>query len=680
MNVPHLSSLKGIWATMRKDLREMTGIRAFPSLAQWRKLPSLLTKREWPVLFVVALVFVLSFSILTWSIIDSATLVVPKQGGSLTEGMVGTPRFINPVYADARDIDRDITQLVFSGIMRLTADGTFAPDLAKRVDVKEDGRVYDITLREDVFWHDGKRLTAQDVAFTIQTIQNPVINSPLRAEWVGIEVEVISEYHIRLSLQDSFVPFLERLASLKILPAHIWRETGPENFPLSWRNFQAIGTGPYRVQSITQDKTGTIEKMLLQRHSSYHLTPPYISSVTIRFFPNEEDLLREANRGTIDSFSLSSPVLISNIPSRFTVTAFSLPRYFAVFFNQDIQNDSPLKNLAVREALSFAIDRETLVKEALGGYGSPVTSLLLPNFFSLSSLDQQQKSREEILANLKSEGYVKKNGMIVKAPQETVAIRSNLQKGSQGSEVRALQECLARFPDIYPNGTVSGNFGPATEQAVLAFQEKYAQEILAPSGLTQGTGRVAAGTKDKLQEICAQTQEDLLELSFTLTTVDRSPLKEVAQQLVSQWKDLGVDVKLKLIPSADIANIALKPRAFEALLFGNLLGIVPDPFPFWHSSQRHDPGRNLSQYKNQEADRLLEDLRKESNEEKRKEIMETLQGRLLKDIPAIALHDLDYLYVTSPRVKGVQSVALSVPSQRFSFLPEWYIKTRRTWK
>lgn len=681
MTLPPLPSLSSLWTSIKHDLRAIAGIRRLPSISQWKRLFPLLTQRERVAILLALGVFLFSFSVLSWSIVNAVTVAVPRQGGNITEGMVGFPRFINPIYADARDVDRDITQLVFSGIMRMTPEGSFVPDLAKEVDIREDGKVFDIYLKPNAVWHDGRKLSAQDVAFTIQTIQNPAINSPLRAEWIGVEAEVITEEHVRLRLQESYAPFLERLASLKIIPSHIWQDINPENFPLSWYNFQAIGTGPYRVRDIVQGKTGTIERLYLQKNSSYHGKSPYLASVTIRFFASEESLLQEAKRGDIDSFALSSPASLPQVPSRFVISSFSLPRYFAVFFNQNPPNqDSLIKKLAVRQALGALTNREALVQEALIGYGNILYSPLLPDTFSFSSGEEKDANYEEALSALAREGYVQQNGILVKSSQESNAITSILRRGSQGSEVRTLQECLAKQPDVYPDGTVSGIFGPATEQAVIAFQEKYRNEILAPSNLSKGTGEVGASTREKLEEICSPTDENLPKLSFTLTTVDRSPLREVAQLLVSQWERLGIDVVLQFVQASEISNKVLKPRAFEALLFGNLLGIIPDPFPFWHSSQRHDPGRNLSQYESREADRLLETLRKESNEEKRREILEDLQDVLLKDLPAIVLHDLDYLYAHTPQIKGIQHATISVPSQRFSFLPDWYIKTKRTWK
>jgi len=117
------------------------------------------------------------------------TTLVPAVGGSYTEGILKQPRTINPIYASTNDIDRDIARLIFSRMLTYTGDGSIETDLAETYEISEDGKTYTIILRKDVWWHDGVLLTADDVVFTIKTIQNPQYNSPLRPNWQGVEIE-----------------------------------------------------------------------------------------------------------------------------------------------------------------------------------------------------------------------------------------------------------------------------------------------------------------------------------------------------------------------------------------------------------------------------------------------------------------------------------------------------------
>ena len=224
----------------------------WPSFSQWKQLPRVLSRREKIILPVLTIVFAISFFSLAWGFYLENTTIVPAKGGSMIEGMVGSPRFLNPVYADTNDVDRDIIQLIYSGILRTTASGELVPDLAAAdPEISEGGKTVTITLKENVKWHDGEPFSADDVVFTITTIQNPAFKSPIRANWLGVDVEKVSDSMVRFHLLDPYAPFLERL-TLKILPAHLWKTVTPENFALTPLNLQAIGTGPYRIEKIDQ--------------------------------------------------------------------------------------------------------------------------------------------------------------------------------------------------------------------------------------------------------------------------------------------------------------------------------------------------------------------------------------------------------------------------------------------
>ncbi|MDP2909778.1 MAG: hypothetical protein Q8N69_01760, partial [bacterium] len=116
------------------------------------------------------------------------------------------------------------------------------------------------------------------------------------------------------------------------------------------------------------------------------------------------------------------------------------------------------------------------------------------------------------------------------------------------------------------------------------------------------------------------------------------------------------------------------------LLFGEVLGAIPDPFPFWHSSQKYDPGLNLSSYENKYLDELLEEGRKISDENLRKENLEAIQNMIVDDIPAIFLYSPKYTYLSSDLIKGISDKKSVNTSKRFIGIEDWYIKIKRIWK
>lgn len=635
----------------------------FPSFSQWKKLPEVLSRREKiAALFFVSMLLV-SAGNLAQGVYVKFTREVPAAGGRFQEHIVGSPRFLNPVYADVNDADRDLVQLLFSGLLEYNEEGVLVPDLAKEYEIQEGGKVFEFTLKENVRWHDGYAFSADDVIFTVKTIQDPKYKSPIRANWVGVEVEKTGSQKVRFRLSQPYAAFPDRL-TLKIIPAHIWENINPENFALSFYNLQPVGTGPYKLKNISQDKSGRVKEIKLERFRGYYGNSPFIPSLTFTFSEKEEQ---------------SAATTFQKRP---TTYQFSLPRYFAVFFNLEAPKGQDIvKQKNVREALAYALDKNLLNKQVFKGNAILVTSPVRSDLFGFKDpAKAYDKDVEKALSLLLKEGYVKEGDRLIKKQSPLGEFRQDLRKGNQGAEVKKLQECLARDPEVYPEGDITGTYGALTQMAVIRFQEKYAQEILVPSGLTKGTGAVKAGTRAKLNELCTLQPKEDIPLTITLTTLDQPPLIDVAKNVSLQWKELGIEATILTYPQVELERDVIKPRNYQVLLFGEILGKVPDPFPFWHSSQKKDPGLNLSGYESKRVDQLLGSARKELDDKTRAGMYEELQDLLLQDVPAIFLYDIPYEYEVAQEIKGITEHIIGDPSQRFSGMKSWYIKTKRVLK
>lgn len=676
----------------------------FPSFSQWKRIFKILDKKEKTLLLVFLVLTLSSLIFLLTGFYLKHTKIVPAFGGSYIEGAVGQPRFLNPIYGETNDVDRDLIELIFSGLMSYDNNGQLVKDLVDDYKISEDGKNYEFKLKDDVFWHDGKPLTSEDVIFTIRTIQNSDYKSPLRANWLDVDSEIISEKSFRLKLKSPYNSFLENCA-LKIIPRHIWENILPENFALSFYNLQPVGSGPYKFKELRQTDAGFIKSLTLKPNQKYYGKTPFISEISFKFFEKKEDLIKASNRKEINGFSSIYLNDQAVPPKNFSLYSFSTPRYFSIFFNISArggsalggQNSDIFSDKKVRQALNYATDKKEIINGTNSSlskkYGiesfRTIDSPLLPDFFGYNAPSEIYNFDIEKAKGLLDGAGFKENentcppsagaegdcgrGKREKNIAKTPAFqfKINLATGSQGKDVEELQKCLAKDPDIY-QGEATGSFGKLTKEAVTKFQKKYSLDVT-------NFGAVGKTTRQKLNELCTPPAQETLPLQFTITTIDQPLLFQVANILKSQWEKIGASVEVKTFNILDLKPL-IKDRNYDALLYGEALGILLDPYPFWHSSQKIDPGLNLTGYENKDADKLLKEGRETLDENTKKEKYEQFQDMLIGDSPAVFLYSSDYLYLISDKIKGIETKKIVDPAKRFSNIEEWYIKTRRTWK
>lgn len=658
------------------------GIKKLTTLTGWRQFFKILNNKEKVVFFIFLFFAIISFAFLSVDIYFKQTKIEPALGGIYIEGIIGQPRYINPVYSSVSDVDRDLVQLIFSGLMEYDKDGNIFPQLAKGYEIKKDGKVFEVYLKDNLLWSDNSPLTTDDVIFTIKTIQNSDYKSPQRAAWLGVEMEKISDKTVRFRLKNPSATFLENL-TLKIIPKHIWQDISPQNFPLASYNLQPIGSGPFKLREIKREDSGSIKSIALIRNPNYSGKTPNLQEITFQFFEKEEDLIVVLKKSEIKGFSISSNKNYNSFKDDFfSDYHLSLPRYFAVFFNPEKLKIFSIKE--VREALNYGTNKNEIIEKVSAGQGKIVDSPILPEFYSFSQPNKLYEfDLEKAKDILNKAGFLETaNGIrekIVKKESE-FRFKSDLKIGSQGKEVEELQKCLLKDPDVFLDGEVTGFFGNSTKKAVIKFQEKYAEEILEPGGLKEGTGLVGKATREKLNTLCAQPLEEILTLKFILATVDQPLMIETANILKNQWKNLGVEIEIKNFDSSTLEREIIKNRDYEALLFGEVLDSVPDPFPFWHSSQKKDPGLNLALYENKDVDKLLEEARQNLDKNARTQKYQEFQNLLIEDAPVVFLYNPDYIYFVSKEIKGVNLNKITDPSKRSIGIEDWYILTKRVWK
>lgn len=660
-----------------------------PSFSQWKQFFKVLTKGEKITLSVFFLLAAGSLIFLGTTFYINHTKVVPAFGGTYVEGVVGQPRFINPIYGETDDVDRSVIDLVFSGLMTYDSNGNIVPDLADHYTVSNNGETYDFTLKKNLYWDDGAPLTADDVVYTIQTIQNADYKSPLRANWIDVNVQKVSNDTVEFDLKAPYNSFLEN-CTVKIIPKHIWQNISPENFALSSYNIQPVGYGPYQFSTLTQDQTGFINTLTLQSNRHYY-KPSFISNITFDFFNKESDLTAAANAGKINGFTLAS---LDNNEAQaqkevqqgwaphetFTTYSFLLPRYFAVFLNN--QKPSLFSDPKVRQALAYATDTNSVVQQIGNQTNTQVQAVdspILPGFYNFAQPTTTYSFNPDTAATMLTADGFKDNGSGQRAKainkQPAFQFKSYLKIGSQGSEVTQLQSCLTRLSPTFASalsGDTTGKFGAGTGNAVTEFQQKYLPNL-------KPTGETGAATRQGLNQLCTPASANSQPLAFTLVTVNQPQLVQVANILKSEWQSVGITVTIDAVSASDIKPI-IQNRSYDALLYGEALGAEPDLYPFWDSSQVLDPGLNLSSYQNKNVDQLLENSRETLDPNVKAQNLEQLQDMILQDSPAIFLYNPPYIYWVSSAVKGINTTKIIDPAKRFINISSWYIDTKRAWK
>jgi peptide/nickel transport system substrate-binding protein len=518
------------------------------------------------------------------------TKTFPTSGGALIEGVVGTPRFVNPVIALNR-ADHDMVALIYSGLMRLGADGTLVPDLAESITLSEDKKNYTVILKQDNQFHNGRPLTARDVLFTIGLVQNPELKSPLRGAWDGVVVEVKSDYEFTITLPEAHAPFMENL-TLGILPRELWDELPLEQIPFSQNNTEPVGSGPYTLKKVLRNKSGLINGYELEAFKSTR-GAPNITSLTCIFYNTEAEVLEALRKREITSTpSLSLEQLSQVDESVYAKIEAPLPRTFGVYFNQN--KSSVLRDVSVRKALSVVVDRSTLVENILHGYGSEVYSPIPPGF----ELQPQASTTEQHL------------------------------------------DPLTRAESILREGGWSKNANGIWEKEI---------------------------DKNKVT------------LSFTIATANTPLFDTTATEIAQAWKALGAEVNVAQFEQTDLVQSIIRPRDFEALLFGADIGRSLDLYPFWHSSQKNDPGLNIAQYTNIETDALLRKMRNAQTTSEQIEYVTLIERMLKDDMPAVFLFAPSFVYVADHEIRGIAFNKIGRQSERFATIEDWHIKSRSVW-
>lgn len=567
-------------------LRTLVRDRKIEGLEKVQRIFNSLSISEKVLFLVFALVFICASLSLLGKTSAQFSVNIPHDGGEIVEGVVGTPRFINPLLATS-DADRDLTSLVYSGLLKGTPTGTFVPDLAETFTVSPDGLTYTFVISKNAVFHDGTPVTADDVKFTVEKAQESALKSPRRVNWEGVTIKKAEDRTIVFSLKQPYAPFISNL-TLGIVPKHLWSSLESDQIPFSALNVNPIGSGPYRVSKVVRSNDGIPNEVILHANTKYTKGKPHIQTLDFKFFTNEKLLVTALQDGVVESASNLTPTGATTVKEITPIVYAPLTRVFGVFFNQN--ENEVLAHKEVRKALELSIQKEFIIQNILQGYASETDGPLPTRNVTLSTSTATSTTAQNLLTKAKW----KKN--------------------------------------------------PST-------------------GIFELKGKNGSTT-----------------LALSLSTANIPELVQSAQKIESDWAELGAKVDVHVFEPADLNQGVIRPRKYDALLFGLVTGKNSDLYPFWHSSQRNDPGLNVALYTNTKVDKALEKMRTATSSTVIAAQYTLFRKELDTDTPAIFLWSPDFIYAIPEKLHGVDLGEITTPSDRFSGIQDWYVETDTVWK
>ncbi len=374
----------------------------------WRKF----SIKEKILCFAFLILTVFSLFKLGQSVLNKITVLKPATGGTLNYGVWETPKLINPVASQNNDVEQELINMIYSGLIEEDGKGGFVNNLAEDIIINPQRTSYEVYIKDDIYFHDENKLTADDVIFTVSLIKDINYKSPLFSLFKDVEVEKLGELMVKFTIpveQSNFYNYLD----FKIMPKHLWENIAADSFRTHDLNMKPVGTGPYMIYKVQKNKDGKVVNLSLKRNRDYFKNA-FIDRINVHIFDSIEDAFVSFVKGNIDMIKELTPYqkdLLKN-KSRITINYTKLPRYYAVFLNQ---KNSLLSIPEINKALDLAIDKQRIIDEIFFGNAELINAPISSDFIGYNKeLNQNDFDLEKAKEILKDLGFENNNGVLEK--------------------------------------------------------------------------------------------------------------------------------------------------------------------------------------------------------------------------------------------------------------------------
>ena len=499
-----------------------------------------------------------------------------EKGGTLIDAMLGEPsNLISMIAGDSAS--SAISGNIYNKLIKYDKNLELAPEIAEKWTISSDQKTITFQLKKDLKWSDGHNLTSEDVLFTWKLVTDDKTRTPYGSDYKLVDRAEVPDLHtFRVVYKKAYAPALDSWATLQILPKHILKD---EDINRTFFSRKPVGSSYYKLAQWVNG-----EKLTLEASPSSVMGEPNISNLTSRFIPDTSSQFLELIADNIDLMNINPIQFARVIPSKPDLkNKLALYKelgnsYTYLGFNS---KHLPFKDIKVRQAINYAIDKQEIIDGVLLGLGEPVASPYKP-------------------------GTRWSNRTLYPYPYD------------KNQALKLLRE--AGFNDTNHDGILEKDGKPFT---------------------------------------------------FEILTNQNKQREMTAVLIQRRLKDVGIDVKIRVIEWASFVNQFIKTGDFDAVILGWSLSLDPDQYNIWHSSQQKPGQFNFIGYNNKEVDQLLEEGRTELNPDKREKIYHAFSKILLRDSPVIYLYAGYGLTAMSKRIKGIESPTPPAGIAYNSY--EWFI-------
>ena len=251
------------------------------------------------------------------------------------------------------------------------------PRVAESWEISKDGKCYTFHLRDDVTFHNGDPLTAEDIGFTLDTYA--------KSQYQGAVVdgfdhyEIVDDYTIKVYTSSVYAPFLENLSQMFIASKAYYDEVGEDKFAQ-----EPMGCGPYKW--VSREIGNKVE---LEAYEDYYRGAPSIKTVTFKVISDIASMGMAIQTGEVD-FAELDPSVVSTLEGDDNIALEEATQTTFGFVAMNTEKE-PYNNVKFRQAINYAIDRQSLIDSVMEGYAVENSNLLTPDRLGYSE-DQTQYS------------------------------------------------------------------------------------------------------------------------------------------------------------------------------------------------------------------------------------------------------------------------------------------------